>query len=246
MLAQVAVLTSSRGASLAVFPTISRLVSDGQRDRLPAVIDLGLRLILTAVVPAAVLILFLGEDIVVVVLQRGAFLPADARMTALALAAYSGSIVALSLGNVLSYVYYALQDTKTPAIVGSVGMGLNLALALSLREWVGFLAPAVSFSIMAIFNLVVLVVILHQRLGRLIMPGFFAFGAKIGLAGLAMAGAILLTRQSLNLMPAVSRWPPLLQLAYHGLSGLLVYLLGWSVVNRALLGRALRQLGTTA
>jgi putative peptidoglycan lipid II flippase len=243
MLAQLAVFVSSKGASLAVFPTMSRLVNNGQKDRLPEVISTGLKLILVAVVPVGVLLLMLGELVATVVFQRGAFSPADSRLTALALAGYSGSIIALSLGNVLTYVYYALQDTRTPAIVGSVGMVLNVGLALLLRHSIGFIAPAVSYSVMTVFNFVVLVALLRRRLGQLLAPDFFGFGARIALAGLAMVAVLLLTRQSVALVSAVSTWPAAIQLAYHGGSALLAYLLCWTAANRALVGRAIQQIG---
>jgi putative peptidoglycan lipid II flippase len=242
MLAQLAVFTSSKGASLAIFPAMSRLVTTGQRQQLPATIDAGLRLVITVVVPVGVLLLLLGETIVGVVLQRGAFSTADARLTALALGGYSGAVLALSLGNILTFVYYALQDTKTPAIVGSLGMGLNLALALLLSNVIGFLAPAVSYSVMSLFNFVVLATILHRRLGRLIEPGFFIFCGKVGLAGLAMAAVVLATRQSVAAIPALSQWSPLGQLIYHGLSGIICYLICWGASNRTLLGQALVQI----
>jgi len=242
MLAQLAVFASSKGASLAVFPTMSRLVTAGQHGQLPQAIDAGLRLVIILVAPVGVLLLFLGENVVGVTLQRGAFSPADARLTALALACYSGAILALSLGNILTYVYYALQDTKTPAIVGSLGMVLNLALALLLRDLVGFLAPAVSYSIMTLFNFAILAAILRRRLGRLVEPGFVSFCGKVGLAALVMAAVLLLTRQSVAAIPALSQLPPLFQLLYQGLSGAVCYLLVWGLGNRALLGRAMARL----
>ncbi|MCL4267502.1 MAG: murein biosynthesis integral membrane protein MurJ [Anaerolineae bacterium] len=242
MLAQVAVFTGSKGASLVVFPTMSRLVSSGQRQQLPLTIDTGLRLVITFMTPVAVLLLFLGETIVSVIFQRGAFSAADARLTTLALGGYSGAILALSLGNVLAYVYYALQDTKTPAIVGSLGMGLNLALALLLSNVIGFLAPAVSYSIMSLCNFAVLAMILRRRLGRLIEPGFFIFCGKVGLASLAMAAVILATRQSVVAVPALAQWSPPLQLIYHSLSGIVCYLICWGAGNRALLGQTMTRI----
>jgi putative peptidoglycan lipid II flippase len=239
MLAQLAVFASSKGASLAVFPTMSRLVTTGQQQQLPLAIDTGLRLVITFVAPVVVLLLFLGENVVGITLQRGAFSAADARLTALALGGYSGAIVALSLGNILTYVYYALQDTKTPAVVGSLGMILNLALALLLRDVVGFLAPAFSYSVMALLNFTILALILQRRLGRLIEPGFFSFCGKVGLAGLAMIGVLTATRLSVAAVPALAQWPPLFQLLYHGLSGLLCYLLCWGLGNRALLSQTM-------
>jgi putative peptidoglycan lipid II flippase len=242
LLAQLAVLASSRGASLSVFPAIARLVSSGQRDQLPALIDIGLRLVVVAVVPVLVLVLLAGDSLVAVLLQRGAFAPADAKLTAVALVAYSGSILALALGNILTYVYYALQDTRTPAIVGSLGMALNVAMALLLRESAGFLAPAVSYSLMALLNLAVLAAVLQRRLGRLVLPGFLAFCARAGLAGLAMAAAVLVARQTLAGVPALAQAPPLVQLAGLSLSGLAAYLLCWALRERGRIGPLLQRI----
>jgi putative peptidoglycan lipid II flippase len=238
MLAQVAIFASSKGASLVVFPIMSRLISAGRLDQLPVAIDTGLRLVVTFIAPVVILLLLLGESVVTVILQRGAFSPSDSRLTAFALAGYSGAILALSLGNILTYVYYALQDTKTPAIVGSLGMALNLVLALLLRDVAGFLAPAVSFSIMSLFNFAILAVILRRRIGRLLLAGFFTFSTKVVFAGLAMVGVILLARLSAALVPAVSLLPPLFQLAYQSLIGIVFYILFWGLTNRDLLGQA--------
>ncbi|MBK9053025.1 MAG: hypothetical protein IPL78_19570 [Chloroflexi bacterium] len=70
-LVQVAVFASSKGASLAVFPLMSRMVNTNQRNQLPSVIDNGLRLVISALVPLLVLLFLLGDKVVAVVLQRG-------------------------------------------------------------------------------------------------------------------------------------------------------------------------------
>jgi putative peptidoglycan lipid II flippase len=242
VLMQIAVFAASKGASLAVFPMMSRLANTDKQTQLPTVIDDGLRLVISAVIPLLVLLLLLGDKVVVVLLQRGAFSAEDARLTTLALLGYAGAVVALSVGNIISYVYYALQDTKTPAVVGIIGMALNLALAWIGRAPFGFLAPAVSFSVMSLFNLMVLSFILRRRLGRLVMPGFPAAGAKMLLLGGLMAGVVWLGRQSTAIFPALAEWPVVGQLLLQAGLGLACYLLGWSLLNRALVGRAWQRL----
>lgn len=241
-LVQVAVFASSKGASLVVFPLMSKLVNSQQQNQLPAVIDNGLRLVLSALVPLLVLLFVLGDEIVTVVLQRGAFSTEDTYLTTLALIGYSGSIIALSTGNILSYVYYALQDTKTPALVGSVGMALNLALALAWRASLGFLAPAVSYSVMALFNLCLLGFLLRRRLGQVVLPGFGAFVGQMVLLGGIMAGVVWLTRQSLMVVPLTTRWPLFWQLVVQSTMGLTCYGLAWSLLNRTLVGRVWQRL----
>jgi putative peptidoglycan lipid II flippase len=239
LLAQVAVFACSKGASLALFPTLSRLANSGQlhrppiesREKRPEVIDLGLRIVISFLVPILVVILLQGETLVAVVFQRGAFSTEDAYQTSLALIAYAGSVVALSLGNVVTYVYYALQDTKTPAIIAVAGMGLNLALALLLQRWFGFYAPAISYSLMALFNFTLLILILRRRLGGLLARGFWAFCGKTVAAGAAMAIVIFLIR------PNEMALPPILQLLVVGVASIAVYLVGWAIGNRSLVAR---------
>ena len=241
-LVQVAVFASSKGASLAVFPMMSKLANTPQQAQLPAVIDNGLRLVISALVPLMVLLFLLGDEVVAILLQRGAFSAEDARLTSLALLGYSGSIVALSAGNILSYVYYALQDTKTPAIVGIVGMMLNLGLAWWWRTLFGFLSPAVSFSVMALFNLLILAIILRRRLGQVVMPGFWVFCSQMLLLGGIMAGVVWLASQSSVAVPMVARWPAFWQLVYQTALGLAFYVLGWSLLNRVLVEQVWQRL----
>ena len=121
-----------------------------------------------------------------------------------------------------------------------LGMGVNLALALLWRDDLGFLAPALSYSVMTLFNLGVLVFTLRRRLGAVVRPGFLRFCAQMGLLGVGMTGVLWLTRQSVTLMPVLTAWPPWGQLLYHSLVALMGYVLGWVLLNRTLLRRVWR------
>jgi putative peptidoglycan lipid II flippase len=236
MLIQVGVFVCSKGASLVVFPEMARLGSQGEPARLRPTLDAGLRLVVAAMIPVLTLLLTLTEPLVALAWQRGAFSAAAVRPTAQALLAYSGSLVALSLGNVLAYAFYAIQDTRTPALIGVGGMALNVALALALRSQAGFLAPAFAFSAMSLANLVVMALILRRRCGALVLPGFGRFGLTVMLAGMAMGAVILLIQPSL---PAAG---PLMAAGPPALAGLVTYGLLLSLGHRRLVTRAVGRL----
>ncbi len=242
LIVQVAVFVSSKGASLSIFPTMSRLISEQRSDRLHQVIDTGIRLVITVLAPVVVMAVLLGDELVAVALQRGQFSSESTQMTSEALIAYTGAIVALSIGNVIAYVYYALQDTRTPAIVGVLGMALNLALALGLRYVFGFLAPAISFSIMTLFNLSLLWLILHRRLGKVVTSDFPAYCIKI-VASSAVMFIILLTTKSLVEKSPVSGQATLIPMLFLQLTlGLLGYATFWSLTNKNLVGELIHHL----
>ena len=51
-------------------------------------------------------------------------------MTSSALFCYSIGIIGFGLRDILSRVFYSIQDTKTPMINGAIAMALNIVLNL--------------------------------------------------------------------------------------------------------------------
>jgi putative peptidoglycan lipid II flippase len=58
--------------------------------------------------------------------QRGEFDAQSTEMVAWALLWYTAGLVGHSFVEILSRAFYALHDTKTPVIVGTIAMGLNV------------------------------------------------------------------------------------------------------------------------
>ena len=133
------VFIGTKGVSIAVFPKLSEFSSLNEREKFIELIDIGLKLVMTFLVPITVVLLILGSEIVAIFYQRGQFSAEAANLTAVAVISYIGALIALSIGNIISYVYYSLQDTKTPAAVGIIGMFINLIFALVLKNHIGFL-----------------------------------------------------------------------------------------------------------
>ena len=103
--------------SVAAFPTLARLYSNGQRDTFFTHMTMAARYIIFWSLPSIVLFIVLRAQIVRVILGSGEFTWADTRLTAAALALFSVSILAQSLVLLFVRGYYAAGKTVKPLMV---------------------------------------------------------------------------------------------------------------------------------
>jgi putative peptidoglycan lipid II flippase len=193
------VIGQSVGA--AVFPTLSALAAaddmDGFRDRLAR----ALRGVLFLALPATVALIALGEPLVQVLYQRGAWTTEDTTATAWALAFYATGIAGFALLEVLSRAFYALADTWTPVRVGIAAMLANIALSLVFIQVIGepgslargpFAGLALANALTTLLEALALWWLLRRRIGGVSDSYVLDGAARAGLAALALGAALLL------------------------------------------------------
>ncbi|HSG10061.1 MAG TPA: murein biosynthesis integral membrane protein MurJ [Longimicrobiales bacterium] len=83
-------------------------------------------------IPSAVGYLFLGDVVVGALYQTGAFGSAQTLVTWGVLAAYALGLTASARSRVLSSAYYAVRDTRTPALVATLRVVVSAGVGLSL------------------------------------------------------------------------------------------------------------------
>ncbi len=83
-------------------------------------------------IPSALAYIFLGDVITAGLFQRGEFGPVDTAGVYFVVAAYSLGLVASASSRALSSAYYALRDTRTPAMVATARVVLSFALGAAL------------------------------------------------------------------------------------------------------------------
>lgn len=101
----------------ALLPAMSRSVVAGRLDELRTQLDGGLRLTVSILVPAAVAYVVLGHPIASLVFGHGRASGADGRFVGTLLAVFASGLVAFSTYQLQLRAFYALQDTRTPALV---------------------------------------------------------------------------------------------------------------------------------
>lgn len=114
--------------SVAAFPTLSRLFSNGDRALFVNYIVTAGKHIIFWSLPVLALFVVLRAQIVRTILGAGEFTWADTRLTAAALALFSFSVVAQGLINLFVRGYYAAGNTKKPLMVNILSGGISILL----------------------------------------------------------------------------------------------------------------------
>jgi putative peptidoglycan lipid II flippase len=149
----------------AVLPSMSAQAARGEPHALRATLGFSVRLVVFVSVPAAVGLITLGDPIVRLLFQRGAFGPEATAATTRALVAYAVGLPAFSAVRLVSQAFYALGDPRTPVRMAAVALAVNVALAVGLMGPLAHPGLALASSLSAYANVIGLCWLLGRRLG---------------------------------------------------------------------------------
>ena len=122
----------AQAMAIVALPTFSSHAAHGDMAALRRSLLDALRWMVLLSLPASVGLMLLRVPVVQVLFQRGAFDAHSTQLVAWALLWYALGLVAHSVVEILARGFYALQDTRTPVLVGGGAMALNVALSLLL------------------------------------------------------------------------------------------------------------------
>ncbi len=188
----------AQAIAIAALPTFSAQVARGELGEMRHSLASTLRGVLLLSLPATLGLILLRDPIIALLFQRGKFDARSTDMVAWALLWYTVGLVGHSVVEILSRAFYALHDTRTPVIVGTIAMSLNIVFSFAFSAlfsslgWMphGGLALANSFA--TALEMTALFVLMRRRLkgidGKNILRGF----AQSALGTLAMSFVILL------------------------------------------------------
>jgi putative peptidoglycan lipid II flippase len=154
----------------ALLPAMSRAAADGALTDLRQQLDAGLRTTVALMVPAAVALVALGQPLGAAVFGHGRTSVAEARFIGSLLSVFACGLVAFSAYQLQLRAFYALQDTRTPALVNlsvnvtTVVVDVALYVALPARWQVLGLAAGQAASYLV--GLVVCTTVLARRVPR--------------------------------------------------------------------------------
>ena len=182
--------------AVAVFPLFSQAFSDNKHEDFIDHFKDSVRRILFFVLPLSVLFLVLRAHLVRVVLGSGEFDWTATIRTAQMLGFLSLAMVADSLVPLVARAFYALTDTKTPALVAVGAVFINVVLLITTHSF-GLAGIGLSYIISRVFNLGLLITLLGKRLKRLGADYILDGAARMLIGSLVAGGAAYGTLQVL-------------------------------------------------
>jgi putative peptidoglycan lipid II flippase len=170
----------------ATTPAIARQLALGERAAVRKTIADGLVLMMMLNVPATIGLIVLAEPIIRLMYERGAFQPSDTVAAAGALQFYAIGLLGYSVVKIASPAFYALGQSRIPVVISFISVLANAALNLALVHSFGYRGLALGTSVASLLNAVLLLIMLHRRLG-----GIGAGAIVNGLVRVTLAAVIM-------------------------------------------------------
>ncbi|WP_143414817.1 murein biosynthesis integral membrane protein MurJ [Geobacillus sp. E263] len=150
-----------------IYPILSKEVNNPEDDNFKKIVEFGINIVLLITVPVTMGVIILAYPIVQVFFERGAFDSNATHMTVIALIYFSLGLPGIGLRELLSKVFYSIQDTKTPMVNAVIGILLNIVLNTILVKYMALGGLALATSVSSIVTTILLLLSLKKR-GKII------------------------------------------------------------------------------
>jgi putative peptidoglycan lipid II flippase len=177
----------------AILPMMSHQAAVKDYESLKKTLSFSVRIVAFITIPAALGLMVLREPIIRVLFQHGEFVASSTRLTARALLYYAIGLPALATVKLVVPAFYSTKDTKTPVIVASISLVINIILNILFLQvffkQVQNGGPALATALATFFDFFALLIIFRWRYGSMGMTETMRSFAKISLCSAIMAAA---------------------------------------------------------
>ena len=147
---------------VASYPFMARLVAENKIAEMNRLLNDTLR-ILSLVIPFSVLLMVLRHEVILILFQRGNFDAVATGQTSVVLVFFLIGSFAFAANTIVPRAYYAMQDTLSPAIYGTIVVILSIPLYLAGSNILGARGIALAVSLSGIFQVFFLYIIWNKR-----------------------------------------------------------------------------------
>ena len=136
------------GVLTVLYPQLAAMVAKNDFSQIVQIVNKSIVLILIGLTPVFLILFLHSREIIRLVYYRGAFDENALVQTSLLLACYAIGIIFMAFREFFTRIFYAMQNAKAPAMIGVLGVGVNIISCLILVRFfkVQGLAVAAVFS----------------------------------------------------------------------------------------------------
>jgi putative peptidoglycan lipid II flippase len=211
----------------ALMPRMSAAAAENRHGDLAHQLSLGTRLTAVVLIPATVAYVVLGRPLAVTLFEFGNYGHAEAISTGWVIAVAGLGLVPFAISQLQLFAFYAMPDTKTPALINIPAVAIRIAIDVLLYLvltpfWVAaglMFGNGVSFVLAAAIGYV----LLRRRIGALGLRQVFSTLLRLGLAGLIAAVPTVLVVVGLTALWGDGKGASVLQLFVGGAVLVAVY-----------------------
>jgi len=209
-----------------MFSQLSQYAALKQMDKLKTSVRKTLEIVALMTLPIIIICIVTSRDIIGVFYERGAFTAADTLYTAPVFSMYILGIFAFGLRTFLSRVFYSMQLTRIPMMLGIIAVGINIALDIILKDIMGAPGLTLATAIASSCGAVMLLVVLRKKLGRMDLRKSLGQFIRILIAAAVCGVAVWLVYQGIGTAVNGGQFhDQLIRFGVCGLCGLAVYML---------------------
>lgn len=206
-----------------VYPKLTASAAEGKMDEYKYTLTSVLSTTLTLLVPITFGFMTVREPMLQLISNYGKITDADIKKAGLLVLMYSIGIIGVGSKEILDRAFYALKDTKLPAINGFIIMAVNVVLSLTLTNIIGAYGIPLAYSVASLTGLVVLLIALRKKIGQY-CKGLGTNFVKCVISGIIMAAAVIAVNYGLdNVLAADSLVVRLVKLGVPVCVGVAVY-----------------------
>ncbi len=221
-----------------MFSELSTYAAQGEMEKLKYTVRKSIEILALITIPIIVMAFLLQNEIISLFYERGKYTADAVAFTAPVFAFYIIGVFSFGLRNFLTRVFYSLQRTRLPMIIGICAVGINILLDFLLKDVLGARGLTLATSIAGSVSAITMIIVLRRLLGPMSFRKSIGQLVKILLCAAACGVTIYFVYGALPI-EALGFWDKLLKVlvccgAGFGVYALLAFLLKIETAGTAL------------
>lgn len=178
--------------STVLYPTLASSIADNNVEQYKNNLTFSLTGLNLLIIPIAFITLIDSKLIVSIVFNRGNFSQDAVKLTSIVLMSYAPSFIFIGFREVLTRAFFAIKDTKTPMINGTIGILCSIVFCVTFTQTLGLYGLALGTTVSSFVTMVLLFWNAFKLLPAISFTDIIYSVSKQFIAGLGMICIILI------------------------------------------------------